>query len=200
MRVSKPICVVGILLSAASGAHAENLLKGLQKKLGADPLATICANAPCRKNVKIALKKDDGDFTLTMKLAPPIVYNGSVTVFPGDTIRLEAGEGANAFKNLKPVAAAEHPERTITITFRQELRADAKPAMALTIINPFGAKLSYAALTVRSGDPATVAGADVCPAAAAAASRQEWPGLVTDVVLNDFRLLEPDEEPSCPTQ
>lgn len=197
MRTSTLFCLVGVVSSAAPGAYAENLMNLLQKKLGPDPLATICASAPCRKNVKIALKKDDGsDFKKTLKLAPPVVYNQSVTIFPGETIRLETGEGPDGFKDLKAVSKVEHPERTITIIFGQERKPGAKPVMALTIANPFGAPLSYAALIAQGEQPA-ISGADTCPAAVQAASRQEWPGLVTEVLVSNFKLLDPAETAAC---
>src|SRR5204863_5737406 len=92
---------------------------GSRKQVGDRPrvapdaeFARFCEAKQCRGRTVVDLVRDDGTmFHLDMPLAPPVIQPGFVSIYPGESIVIEADEEAGRLINLRTVEHIDHPDR-----------------------------------------------------------------------------------------
>lgn len=153
----------------------------------------MCAETPCQRNVRIALKRKDGTaYERTFPVFPAIVQGFGITVVAGQTINVEAGVEGDRLVNLRPVAAVADPAVTITATFEQMKDG----GMMLKVHNPFGRPVKFR-MGIMPLDGESLYPTTSCPIAAGKDSYELWPEPIFQVVLSDGRLLEQGVDMAC---
>jgi len=126
-------------------------------------------------------------FETTFESPLPIVQNGWVSVFPGETVFVEAEVSGDHLVNLRAVKNKEHPEKTLTFEFSQEAGS---PSMMLIVTNPFERTLKYhAGMVLPAND--NLLKTTTCPVIGGGRMAFEsWPNAILQLKLFDFRLLD----------
>ncbi len=77
-----------------------------------------CKTHECRKNTHFKLKKKDGSyFEYTSEIDPPVVQPKFISIYPGETLFIEADIEGDLLINLKHVKTVERPEKTMKLSF-----------------------------------------------------------------------------------
>jgi len=149
----------------------------------------------CRPPVDIKLQKKDGSsFESNTGVSLPIVHVDTVTIYPGETIHVEAGLGKDSLENLRAVEKVADPSKTLTLTFKQEPagKKSKRPMMKLTVDNPFPKKIKYhTQVMLLSGN---IIKTSTCPVGAGQTSYESWPDPIFQLILTDFRFAGEKEE------
>lgn len=188
--------VLSAVVSAWLAACAASPAKVADKSPGATPPPVAVA---CRKPefdctsqpIKIDLQRKDGSHFKTEVPAPvPIVQYGNISVFPGQTLYIEAELKGDKIASLHLVAQPVHPERTFTIDFDQAYDDDEKPFMALVIKNPFARPVKYHAhMMLLDGPDGALYQTSTCPVVGGGSAFEMWPTPIFQLVLTDIHFL-----------
>jgi hypothetical protein len=115
------------------------------------------------------------------------VRNGSVILFPGDTVvvRLDSfgapGQSVDLVRTGNAAGAGELPPDGLRLSFVQLPDG----SMRLTVESDLAQNMAYAALISGAGRPAQRT--SVCPVAARSVSREHWAAPIYGMVLTAFR-------------
>ncbi len=106
-------------------------------------LIEFCKENNCRKDNSFKLiRANKSVFDYSSELDPPAIQGEYITIFPGETLYIEAEETDTKPINFVQVKEISNPSKTIIFRFWQEL--DAKtPRMMLEVTNPFSKPLRY---------------------------------------------------------
>ncbi len=162
--------------------------------LSASELRARCAaeGVPCRANTRIALRRVDGSrFETTLSVAPAPLQEGAVvTVYPGETVYIEAEAVGNAIQLRRAVKTPEHPERTITLRLSQD---EGGPGTVLRVKNPFGRLIKYDLGIMMLDSPAgnRLLKTSACPVVAEGEGFESWPYPIFQVAAVRFRFVLP---------
>ena len=148
----------------------------------------------CRANYTVQFRlKDGSEYKQTFALTYPPVQNDTfVTIFPGESLRLEATVEGDRITKLKPATPTADPARTISLELKQ---MDGKAGMMLLMTNPFPQPLKYRA-GIHVPDLDGLRKTSSCSVLAGKSGFESWPYPLFEMVLTDFRLL-PDEQMVC---
>ena len=129
-----------LLIAALLGngtAWSADTAPGLQ-----EACKTVLTN--CRHDLTVQFRQLDGtEYRKTFDLTYPPVQNKTlVTIFPGETLHLQATVDGDRISDLLLVPVVEDASRTIELTLSQ---MPDTPDMMLTVTNPFGRWLKYQA-------------------------------------------------------
>jgi hypothetical protein len=153
--------------------------------------AQVCPLGDCRRNLTITLRKPDGSkFEQKFDLIPPIVQGDMVTIFPGDNLFVEANFEGRKLKSLKSVSDIATPERTIEFNFSQSEKIGDGTGMVLKVRNPFDRPLKFHVGKMILEDD-RIMKTSSCPVVAKGMSFEHWPEPIFQLVVEDFRLIEP---------
>jgi hypothetical protein len=175
----------------ASPAHSDT-----PKPPSAEDLRKLCETVLCRKPSLIRLTLDSGKpFEQKLDSPQPIVRNGWVSIFAGETIFVEAEVHGDQLINIRAVETDDHPEKTLTLKFSQDVGS---PSMTLIVRNPFERSVKYHAGMMLPADN-KVLRTSSCPVVGNGGSAFEsWPNAILQLVLFDFRLLgEGTKQSAC---
>jgi len=192
VRVASATVLLVSLAACAAPQEKVALPKGLAKSL-----EDACKSeyTDCRRNFKVQIRKADGSvFEKTFELTyPPVQHGTFVTIFPGETLRLEADVAGDQITRLKSVGEGD-PSKTIVLEFKQ---AEGASDMMLIVRNPFHGMLKYqAGMMVPENDD--VQKTSSCPVIAGKLGFETWPHPVFQLLLTDFHLLaENDTHVTC---
>jgi hypothetical protein len=162
-------------------------------------LEGLCRTTLCRKPTLIRLTLSEGEFfEMTPALPTPILAGDLVTVYPGETVMIEAKEENDNLVELAAVSKINHPNRTLVFKFSQEPTIGDGTGMLLVVNNPFSGILKYRlGMMVPSSED--IYSTNVCPIHAGKSSYESWPHPIFQVVATDFRFVDPQskEASSC---
>ncbi|NIO38738.1 MAG: hypothetical protein GTO41_00175 [Burkholderiales bacterium] len=154
---------------------------------------SICEHTLCRPPQTIRLVMDDGRvFESSFAVENPIVHKGWVSIFPGETLLVEADRDGNRLVNLRAVKQMRDPDRTLELKFWQD---KGKPDMSLKVNNPFPKAMKYHAVMVLP-ESDKLYKTSSCPVSAGKIALERWPHAVFELLLFDFRLVEDDASKS----
>lgn len=177
----KPLGIGLAVLATLSPAIA-------QEPGDAEQLRKICKAILCREPGSVRLTLDNGEtFETTFAVPLPIVQNEWVSIYPGETVFVEADVSGERLVNLKAVETNRHPEKTLEFKFTQE---SANSSMMLTVKNPFHKFVKYhAAMMLPSAD--RLLKTSSCPVLGdGRIAFEAWPHAIFQLALFDFRLLD----------
>lgn len=154
---------------------------------------SICEHTLCRPAQTIRLVKDDGSvFESSFDVENPIVHKGWISIFPGETLFVEADRDENRLVNLRAVKQVRDPDRTLELRFWQD---KGKPDMFLKVNNPFSKAMKYHAVMMLL-DSDKLYKTSSCPVLAGKIAFERWPHAVFELLLFDFRLVVDDTDKS----
>src|SRR5215813_8698388 len=158
-----------------------------QQPANPEELRKLCQTILCREPGVVHLTLDNGKpFETKLDWPQPITQNGWISVFPGETIFVEAEANGDRLTNFRAVKTNDHPEKTLTFEFSQKVGS---PSMMLLVVtNPFGRSVKYhAAMMLPSSDKLLKNSS--CPVIGGGKMAFEsWPNAIFQLVLFDFRL------------
>jgi hypothetical protein len=163
---------------------------GGQPVTAADDLGEICATLLCRQPGPFRMTKDDGTtFDMRIRKAGPFVHEGRVSVLANETVYVEAEMRDGQLVELTAVPSVRQPEKTLVFALSQE---PGRPEMMLQVTNPFPQPVKYHAVMMvpdRDGLLQT----STCPVIGGGrAAFEMWSHAVFQLLLFDFRLLDPN--------
>lgn len=154
----------------------------------------ICDHTLCRSPQTIRLIRDDGKvFESSFDVESPIVHKGWVSIFPGETLFVEADRDENRLVNLRAVKRVRDPERTLELKFWQD---KGKPDMFLKVNNPFPKTMKYHAVMMLL-DSDKLYKTSSCPVLAGKIALERWPHVVFQLLLFDFHFVDTDASKSA---
>jgi hypothetical protein len=157
-------------------------------------LEELCQSVLCRDPVPIQLKLPDGDlFEMTPTLPTPIAAGGLVTVYPGETVMIEATVEGTRLVDLTAVPEVRQPERTLVLRLRQEPSIDDGTGMILELESPFAGVLKFrlGMMLPSSGDLFKTSS---CPLHAERPLIEAWPHPIFQIVATDFHFVDPESK------
>jgi hypothetical protein len=185
-------------LSASSTAFKTTMTKSV----GSSTAAELCTKRDYQCvnfAINISLLKQDGSTYQTKLPSPtPIIHDGNIHIYAGQTIYAEAGISKGKLTSLHLVPTLKHPEKTMILRLTQQIESEDKTSMMLLIYNPFDKNLKYHAHIV-SLDAVDDSGTktDTCPVKVKNTAAEIWPNPLVQVVLKDFKLIDPKTKKAC---
>jgi hypothetical protein len=159
-----------------------------QEPANPEELRKLCATILCREPGLVRLTLDGGKpFETKFDWPRPITQNGWISIYPGETIFVEAAAKGDRLANFRAVKTNDHPEKTMTFKFSQEAGS---PAMILIVTNPLARSLKYhAGMMLPTSDKLLKTSS--CPVLGGGRKAFEsWPNAIFQLVLFDFQLLD----------
>ncbi|MGZ3884307.1 MAG: hypothetical protein ACXVP0_13185 [Bacteroidia bacterium] len=166
-------------------------------KLHALVILFFCTTASLRAQDSILVKRpafelklavDSGAFYKAyMKASDYMVSEGTLQIFPGETLLVEADVEQDRLVDLKVVPQIRHAEKTMRISFKQTTEGKLHKFMLLEISNPFDSELRYNTdmNLMESGQWAKT---PVLPVKPGISAIETWPDIITSLALSDFVL------------
>jgi len=158
----------------------------------------ICGGSVhCRHGISVRLKMPNGpDYVVENSFGGPDVYQGAVFIFPGETLSVEADAGSDGPTNLSYVEAAEHPDRTLTLTFEQAADVEGGYGMRLTATNPFARAVRFNVLTLEPSGRSQY-GPINCGVPAHGSLQQKWLFPVWQAVIAKLTFVSDESVAAC---
>ena len=160
-----------------------------EASLDVEALKHICQRELCRPPLTIRLRDKNGRmFESSFDVENPIVRKGWISIFPGETVFVEAERKGMRLVNLRAVKAVRDPSKTLEFKFWQD---KGKADMFLKINNPFSKTVKYHAVMMLL-DSDKLYKTSSCPVVAGKTVFERWPHAIFELLLFDFQLLETD--------
>ena len=143
--------------------------------------------------IHVSLIKSDGSrFDTTVQPPVMVVQLNFLTIFPGQTLYIEADLNGDKPANLKLVPSIFHPEKTLILKFSQESDTGESPHMAFSISNPFDNPMKYQAdLTPLGAPDGYYHKTSTCPVFPKASAYEMWPEPLFQLVIANVHLVDP---------
>ena len=147
-------------------------------------------NNNTRPAFTLKLYVDDTTFyTAPMGATSYIVKESAVQVFPGEKIYVEADIANDSLVNFKVVPENLNKGKTLVITFTQTHQDKKHEQMILSVTNPFAKNLEYHSQIHLMKYKKWVT-TSVLPVKPGLVSYENWPDIITTIVLYDLRLKD----------
>lgn len=139
-------------------------------------------------------------FTLTMPVGKGTFYESAIPssafvvgpkilqLFPGETVLLEVEEKNGLITAIKTVKENKHPDRTLEISFAQNVEGQSHLNMVLKIKNPFKRDLLYDA-TIRLMKSAKWVNTSIIPVKGGLLGIETWPDVIISIALNEWKFI-----------
>jgi hypothetical protein len=182
-----------VLCILASASLAQPSLGQSEAEVRAE-LEKLCQTVLCREPAPIRLQLPGGElFDMTPTSPTPIVAGNLVTVYPGETVRIEAKVEADRLVGLTAVREVAHPERTLVFHLKQEPTIGDGTGMFLKVESPFAGVLKYRlGMMLPTGEDLLKTSA--CPLHGGKPVFEHWPHPIFQLVATDFRLVDPESK------
>lgn len=192
MRKTLATVLMALTLASCSNETPSTKLKFANP--GA--LVELCETMLCRPpGFTVPLVQDDGrPFEMLFQHPIPIAQERFISLFPGETIYVEAEAKDGHLVNWKAVESNTNPDKTLIFTLEQsaELRG-----MLLNVTNPFPQMLKYH-VEMMLPNSEDLHKTSSCPVVPNGGQGYEiWPNAIFQLVFHDFRLIESDQNVSC---
>jgi hypothetical protein len=120
--------------------------------------------------------------------SPFIVGPKVLQLFPGDTVFIEIEQVNGLITDVKSVKENKNPEKTLEISFTQNVNNNVHASMTLKVKNPFQKDLSYQAM-IRLMSSGKWAKTSIIPVKAGLLGFETWPDVIISIALNEWKLL-----------
>ena len=139
-------------------------------------------------------------FTLTMPVGKETFYESHIPsspyvvgpkilqLFPGDTVFIEVVQVDGKITDIKSVKENKNPDKTLEITFTQNLTDNVHSGMMLKVKNPFKKVLSYEAM-IRYMKSGKWEETSIMPVKAGLWGYEMWPDVIISIALNEWRFM-----------
>ena len=173
-------------------SHDEIIIKTLAD---ADAnLIEFCKEHKCRKNNSFKLiKANQSVFSYSSELDPPAIQGEYITIFPSETLFIEAEETDIKPINFTQVAKNSNPEKTMVFRFWQEQESKT-PRMMLEVTNPFSKPLRYN-LSMMDTVNYNLYKTSSCPVDGKIF--EMWGDTIFQLLFENLKFLQEDEPMSC---
>jgi hypothetical protein len=160
-----------------------------------EELVALCKEVMCRPPQPVNIKLSEEEILDTTVAFPtPIVADGLVTVYPGETVYIEATTDSDGWlTNLKAVAENQNPESTLVFHLWQEPDIGDGLGMLLKVHSPFDQIIKYK-LGMMLPDGGDLYSTSSCPLRPGIPVTEHWPYPIFQIVAADFRLVAEDSE------
>jgi hypothetical protein len=127
------------------------------------------------------------------KFELPVLQGNLLSIYPGETLLIEATVEGGRIMLERAVATNDKPERTIQFTFKQ---LPGKLDMLLEIKNPLpaGVRFRMGFMRPSSGD---IHSTSSCPVQPGLTGYEHWPFPIYQLVLTDATVVAPSEPMVC---
>jgi hypothetical protein len=182
MKLAVLPCIATLALAAAAFARTDAEIRA--------EVEALCRKVLCRTPARISLKLADGQTFEVLPDSPtPIVTGGMITVYPGETVYVEASIEGDSLVGLTAVPTKVHPEKTLVFRLRQDPGIGDGAGMILQVESPFAEVLKYRlAMMLPTGDELVKTSA--CPLHPAKTVYESWPHPIYQIVATDFRVVD----------
>ena len=119
---------------------------------------------------------------------PFIVGPQILQLFPGDTVLIEILQVDGKITDIKSVKENKNPDKTLEITFSQNLDGNVHAGMMLKVKNPFKKDLSYEAM-IRNMDTGKWEQTSIIPVKAGLWGYEMWQDVIISIALTEWKLL-----------
>ena len=120
-----------------------------------------------------------------LKATPYVLPDNSVQLYPGETVYVEIEQENGVIKSVIAVKDNVKPERTLIISFSQNIKNKVHESMMLKVTNPFSQNLVYKATIFLLKQKKWVA-TDVYPVEAALSAFEIWPDPIISIALGKW--------------
>jgi hypothetical protein len=139
-------------------------------------------------------------FTLLMPVSKVTFYESRIQssafvvgpqilqLFPGETVFIEIEQVNGSITDIKSVKENKNPDKTLEISFAQNVNDKVHSNMVLKVKNPFKQDLSYAA-TIRLMNTGNWAATSIIPVKAGLMGYEMWPDVIISIALNEWKFL-----------
>ncbi len=195
MRTAFAAAVVAVaLLGCATGAEET---PSSEPDGAATSVDGFCEFGDCRRSLRVRLKQaGQGYFDRTYWNLPPAVQPTFISIYAGETLYIEAQEGAERPEKLRHVKEKRHPERTIEIELTQEPEISDGLGMILEVRNPFSRPLRYN-LSIMPLDREEMYRTTSCPLTPGGFGMEIWPFPIFVIAIANMRFLGPEGPFRC---
>lgn len=160
----------------------------------ADKLDEICKKQLCRKPFTVSLQKQDGThFEMFFERVAPIVSNGWISVFPGETLYIEAEPQGQGLGNFRAVEKNSNPDKTLVFEFKQD---EGRVDMLLKVHNPFDQELKFHTVMMLT-DSDKMLKTSSCSIITTGDLFEHWPHEIFQLLFFEFKFLAKGAPMEC---
>lgn len=155
-----------------------------------DPCKQIYCRTP---NVRLQLNNQEIFESAIETPLPVLINNKLISVYPGETVFIEASVENGIIKLEQAVAANTHPERTLVFKFEQ---MDKKKDMFLEVENPFPENIKFK-MGYMLTDSSKIYATSSCPVGGKLKLFEHWPYPIYQLLLTQAKVLGPSDKKVC---
>ena len=130
----------------------------------------------------------DSYYQSPIPTSPFVVGPKILQLFPGETVFLEIEEKDGTITNVKSVKENKNPDRTLEISFVQNVEGKVHSNMVLKVKNPFKRDLLYEAV-IRLMKTERWVETSIIPVKAGLLGIEMWPDVIVSIALNEWKFL-----------
>jgi hypothetical protein len=130
---------------------------------------------------------DTNYYKAEIKASAFVLPDNTIQLYPGEKIYVEVELVKKEIISMKSVKENHNPDKTIIISFTQEVEGKKHNFMMLSIDNPFSKKLNYKANIYLMKHNKWVS-TSVIPIGAKLGSYESWPDIITTIALSDMEF------------
>lgn len=120
--------------------------------------------------------------------SPFVVGPKILQLFPGESVFIEVEQKDGLITDIKSVRENTNKNKTLEISFRQNVENDKHADMVLKVKNPFKQDLSYEA-TIRLMKTEKWVSTSIIPVKAGLVGVEMWPDVIISIALSELKFL-----------
>ena len=129
----------------------------------------------------------DSFYVSHIPASPFVVGPKILQIFPGETVFIEVERSNGVITAISSVKENKNPEKTLEISFVQNLENNFHSHMMLKVKNPFKQDLSYEAMIhLVKGKWINTS---IMPVKAGIWGYEMWPDIITSIALSEWKFL-----------
>ncbi|MFZ6875040.1 hypothetical protein ACO0LF_23500 [Undibacterium sp. Di27W] len=157
-------------------------------------LEELCKQTLCRTpDVKLYLDPTHQFEAKAGNAVPLLMNNSLISVFPGETVFIEASIIDGAIKLEQAVSTNEHPERTLVFTFTQ---MEKQKDMLLEVSNPFPEDIKFK-MGYMQTDSNKIFATSSCPVRGKLKIFEHWPYPIYQLLITQAKVLSQSDKRVC---
>ncbi|HTE30578.1 MAG TPA: hypothetical protein VK666_09425, partial [Chryseolinea sp.] len=122
-----------------------------------------------------------------IKATAYVLPNKAIQLYPGEIVFVEIEEENGVIKAVTAVEKNVNPQKTLTISFTQNVKKKTHESTMLKIGNPFSQELIYSSRIFLLDHHKWVA-TNVLPVPARLSAYESWPDIITSIALGNWEL------------
>lgn len=116
-----------------------------------------------------------------------VLPNNTIQLYPGETIHVEIEQKDGVISAVTAVAEVANPEKTITISFKQNTKKKVHEMTILQIVNPFPQDIVYRSKIFLLKQNRWV-DTKVIPVRAKLSAFETWPDIITSIAIGGWEF------------